>query len=155
MAAWVYLSEHEWTYECFHNFRAVYVQTSSLFAKRVLSLSLRLTVDGYSALHADRFIATLLAHWESPVLVVTCSTQRFRGWSGCLLQVPNCPEPCHVVSERCRAWWAGSAWFICLTWPKKECLLWLIASFMDGNCERVETSSFMTNSRGCQVSAFG
>jgi len=31
---------------------------------------------------------------DSPVLVVTCSTQHFRGWPGCLLQVSNCPEPC-------------------------------------------------------------
>jgi len=27
------------------------------------------------------------------VLVVNCSTQHFRGRPGCLLQVPNCPEP--------------------------------------------------------------
>jgi len=47
---------------------------------------------GRSALHADRSVATLLAsEAESPVLVVTCSIQHFRGRPGCLLQAPNCP----------------------------------------------------------------
>jgi len=102
---------------------------------------------GRSAIHADRFVATLPApEWESPVLVVTCFIQHFRGRSGCLLQVPNCPEPCRDVTERCRVWCAGAAWSIRLTWPKTECLFRLIASFMDGSCERVATSSFVTNS---------
>jgi len=102
---------------------------------------------GRIALHAHRSISTLQAsEEESPVLVVTCSTQHFCGRPGCLLQVSNCPEPCHDMTERCRAWWAGAAWSIRLTWPKRECLLWLIASFMDGSCERVATSTFVTNS---------
>jgi len=62
-----------------------------------------------------------------------------------IFQVPNCPEPCHDVTERCRAWWAGAAWSIRLTWPKTECLLRLISSFMDSSCEKVATSLFMTN----------
>jgi len=102
---------------------------------------------GRSALHADRSVATLQAsEGESSMLVVTCSTQHFLGWPGCLLQVPNCPEPCRDVTERCRAWCAGAAWSIRLTWLKRECLLRLIASFMDGSCERVATSTFVTNS---------
>jgi len=92
-------------------------------------------------------LPTLLApEGESPVLVVTCSTQHFRGRPGWLLQVPNCPEPCRDVTERCRAWWAGAAWSLRLTWPKRECLLRLIASFMDSSCDRVATSTFVTNS---------
>jgi len=61
------------------------------------------------------------------------------------LVVPNCCEPCYDVMERCRAWWTGAAWSIHLTWPKRVCLLWLIASFMDGSCERVATM-FVTDS---------
>jgi len=102
---------------------------------------------GRSALHADRSVTTLHAsEGESPVLVVTCSTQHFCRWPGCILQVPNCPEPCHDMTERCRAWWAGAVWSICLTWPKRACLLRLMASLMDGSCERVATSTFVTNS---------
>jgi len=85
---------------------------------------------GRSVLHADRSVATLQAlKGESPVLVVTCSTQHFCGRPGCLLQVSNCREPCRDVTERYRAWWAEAAWSIRLTWPKRECLLRLIASF--------------------------
>jgi len=102
---------------------------------------------GRSALHAYRSVATLQAsERESPVFVVTCSTQHFRGRPGCLLKVPSCPEPCRDVTKRCRAWWAGATWSIRLTWPKRECLLRLIASFIDGSCERVVTSTFVTNS---------
>jgi len=102
---------------------------------------------GGSALHADRSIATLQASGgESPVLVVTCSTQHFRGRPGCFLQVPNCPGPCRDVTESCRTWWTRAAWSIRLTWPKRECLLRLIAFFMDGSCERMATSSFVTSS---------
>jgi len=65
---------------------------------------------GFSTLRADPSVATLQAsEGESPVLVVTCSTQHFRRWRGCLLQVSNYPEPCRVVTERCRAWWTGAA----------------------------------------------
>jgi len=64
---------------------------------------------GRSGLHADRSVASLQASegrvlcswWPAPPSI-------FR-WPGCLLQVSNCPEPCHDVTERHRAWWAG-AW---------------------------------------------
>jgi len=78
------------------------------------------------------------------VLVVTCSTQHFRRRPGCLLEVPNCLERCRDVTERCRAWWAGAAFSIRLTWPKQESPL--TASFIGGSCETVATSSFVTNS---------
>jgi len=124
---------------------------SALVSKRLTnSLALSLYAwpsTGRSALHAYRSVATLQAsEGESPLLVVTCSTQHFRGPPGCLLKVPSCPEPCRDVTKRCTAWWAGAAWFIRLMWPKRECLLRLIASFMDGSCERVATSTFVTNS---------
>jgi len=95
---------------------------------------------GRSALHADLSFATLQAsEGERPVLVVSYSTQHFRGRPGCLFQVPNCPEPCRDVTERCRVWWTGAAWSIRLSWPKRECLLRLIPSFMDGSCETAGT----------------
>jgi len=79
-------------------------------------------------------VATLQAsEGESPVLVVTCSTQHFRGRPGCLLQVSNCPESCHDVTERCRAWWAGAAWSIRLMWPKRVSSA--TYSFIHGQCE--------------------
>jgi len=67
-----------------------------------LSLSLSLSLyawpsTGRSALNSDRSVATLQAsEGESPVLVVTCSTQHFRGRPGCLLRVSNTPEPCRT-----------------------------------------------------------
>jgi len=70
---------------------------------------------------ASMSVATLQAsEGESPVLVVTCSTQHFRGRPGCLLQVSNCPEPWCDVTERCRAWWAGAAWSICLSGQRER-----------------------------------
>jgi len=104
-------------------------------------------LTGRSAVHADRSVTTLQAsEGESAVLVVTYSTQHSRRRPGCLLQVSNCPEPCRDVTERCRAWWAGAAWSTRLTWPKREYLLRLIVLFMDGSCERVVISTFVTNS---------
>jgi len=126
--------------------RAVFVFASiSIYLSLSLCALDRRQTDR-SALHVHLSVATLQAsEGESPVLVVTCSTQHFRGRPGCFLQVSNCSEPCRDVTERCRAWWAGAAWSIRLTWPKR-CLLRLTASFMDGSCERVATSTFVTNS---------
>jgi len=101
---------------------------------------------GRSALHADRSIATLQASEGEPCARGDLLHPAFLRTTCCLLQVPNCPEPCRDVTETCRAWWAGAAWSIRVPWPKRECLLWLIASFMDGSCERVATSTFVTNS---------
>jgi len=54
-------------------------------------------------------------------------------------------EPCRDVTKRCRAWWTEAAWSIRLTWPNRECLR-LIVSFIDGSCEGLATSTFVTNS---------
>jgi len=89
------------------------------------------------------------------VLVVASSTQHFRGRPGCLLQVPNRPEPCRVVTEWCRVWWAGADLSIRLTWPKRECLIRLIASFIWTAAVRGWRLSRSLQTRGCRVFAFG
>jgi len=82
------------------------------------SIWLSLSLSRRSALHANRSIATLQAsEGESPVIVVTCSTQHFRGRPGCLFQVHTDLKPV-VTWQRCRAWWAGAAWSILLKWTK-------------------------------------
>jgi len=105
------------------------------------ALFTRAPSTGRSALHADRSVATLKApERESPVLLVTCSTQRFRGWPGCLLQVPNCPGP--VVTWQRDVVLGGQEQPGPYAWRgQRECL---IASLMDGSCKRVALYSFVT-----------
>jgi len=117
--------------------------------QRTASLSISLSL---SALNRRQVVAPFMltdpsqhSKHQKKRVMCSCSTQHFRGRPGCFLQVSNCPEPWRDETERCRAWWAGAAWSTRLTWPKRECLLRLIASFMDGSCKRVATSTFVTN----------
>ena len=102
---------------------------------------------GRSALHADRSVAALQASGrESPASVAICSTQHLQGRPRGLLHVPSCPKPCRVVTERCRAWCAGAAWSMRLTWSKRACLRWLMVLIMGGSSDSLATSSFLTKS---------
>jgi len=119
-------------------------------------------------LHSARLVALSLSPYvlsdatlqtpegESHAFVVTCSIQHFRRRPGCLLQVPNCPEPCHDVTERCRVWWAGAAWSIRLTWPKRvspptySFFLWPAAVSLntaDHHCPPLTTTAYSQNQR--------
>jgi len=77
---------------CYH-YGKFWIMSLSLPLSLSLSLSLSLYAwpsTGRSALHVDWSVTTLQAsEGESPVLVVACSTQHFRGRPGCLLQGPD------------------------------------------------------------------
>ena len=113
-----------------------------------LSLSLSLSLSlcalpsaGRNPFQVDWSLEAIQASGsESPVLVAICFTENFRERPRGLLQVPSCPEPCRVVTERCRTWCERAAPAHA---PKSTCLHRLIMLLTDCNYESPATSSFL------------
>jgi len=127
-----------------YNWVIVLVSLSALDRRRVVAPSM-LTDPSQHSKHQKE--TALCSWWPAPLSIFADN----------LVVSSRCQTVLSLVVtwQRCRAWWTGAAWSIRLTWPKRECLLRFIASFMDGSCDRVATSTFVANSyRRCQVFAF-